>query len=396
MFIPRLRLALSGASPFLVHVFLVVSVVLYIVFGAVMMQFFEGSANDTDTSPEVYPTKPITYKMEPIATWETAALTQDLTGSDLASEDPNVHICIQRVLESLMNSTKCLEHEVDLYILNPIDECYQNAVFVVEQKQKEIKHVKQFGKKGRLMKEFLERLRRNEFLDSEDVEIIEEQWTFTNAVIFAFTVITTIGYGHIAPVTFEGRLFCIVYGLIGVPFTLLTIADIGMFLSRLLRLIVKAITFIINWAKSIRREGLFNMVLRRKVSRIWLTEVPIESPTKEPLQTESQNDEEERDHGESIGLSITFVIYLLVGAYLLSLYEPEMDYFKAFYFNFVTLTTIGLGDFVPRSNNYIFLTLIYITVGLALTTLATSHRDCCRVSQKTPLLWPKNRRCGRS
>lgn len=82
-----------------------------------------------------------------------------------------------------------------------------------------------------------------------------EKWGFSNAVIFvslqfffhfqAYTVITTIGYGHVAPVTFEGghsrrallagRLFCILYGLIGVPLTLLTIADLGMFLGKIIK-----------------------------------------------------------------------------------------------------------------------------------------------------------------
>ncbi|KAK5968357.1 Ion channel [Trichostrongylus colubriformis] len=62
--------------------------------------------------------------------------------------------------------------------------------------------------------------------------------------------------------------------------------------------------------------------------------------------------------------------YLVFGAKVLSVYEPEMDFFKAFYFNFVTLTTIGLGDFVPRSFDYLYVTLCYIGVGLALTTMA--------------------------
>ncbi|PIO59048.1 hypothetical protein TELCIR_19501, partial [Teladorsagia circumcincta] len=42
----------------------------------------------------------------------------------------------------------------------------------------------------------------------------------------------------------------------------------------------------------------------------------------------------------------------------------------AIYFNFVTLTTIGLGDLVPQSDTYLVITLVYCTVGLALTTIA--------------------------
>lgn len=37
-----------------------------------------------------------------------------------------------------------------------------------------------------------------------------------------------------APRTFGGRLFVIAYGLIGIPFTLLAIADLGKFISEML------------------------------------------------------------------------------------------------------------------------------------------------------------------
>ncbi|VDM50378.1 unnamed protein product [Toxocara canis] len=76
-----------------------------------------------------------------------------------------------------------------------------------------------------------------------------------------------------------------------------------------------------------------------------------------------------REFLETIALGVTFFGYLFCGAYILSLYEPELDFFKAFYFNFITVTTVGLGDFVPKRETYLLVTIAYITLGLALTTL---------------------------
>ena len=44
----------------------------------------------------------------------------------------------------------------------------------------------------------------------------ETVWTFENAVYFCFTVISTIGYGNIAPATTAGRVFFIFYCIPGI------------------------------------------------------------------------------------------------------------------------------------------------------------------------------------
>uniref|UniRef100_A0AC35EVX3 Potassium channel domain-containing protein n=1 Tax=Panagrolaimus sp. PS1159 TaxID=55785 RepID=A0AC35EVX3_9BILA len=70
-------------------------------------------------------------------------------------------------------------------------------------------------------------------LGGEQKEYIKP-WSFSDSILFAFTVITTIGYGNVAPRTLGGRIFCIIYGLIGIPFTLLAIADLGKFISEVI------------------------------------------------------------------------------------------------------------------------------------------------------------------
>uniref|UniRef100_A0A915CRQ4 Potassium channel domain-containing protein n=1 Tax=Ditylenchus dipsaci TaxID=166011 RepID=A0A915CRQ4_9BILA len=128
-----------------------------------------------------------------------------------------------------------------------------------------------------------------------------EPWSFTDSVLFTFTVITTIGYGNVAPRTFEADCF------------------------------------------------VFAMVLCDKSSTI--------------------DEEEEESSNETISLLLMFIVYIFGGSFLLSIYEPDMTFFKL-YFNFVSLTSIGLGDVVPQSESYMVITLLYIAVGLALTTIA--------------------------
>uniref|UniRef100_A0A914NVB2 Potassium channel domain-containing protein n=1 Tax=Meloidogyne incognita TaxID=6306 RepID=A0A914NVB2_MELIC len=46
-------------------------------------------------------------------------------------------------------------------------------------------------------------------------------------IFFTSTLLTTIGYGNLVPVTSLGRMFCIFYALFGVPLILITVTDIG-------------------------------------------------------------------------------------------------------------------------------------------------------------------------
>lgn len=71
------------------------------------------------------------------------------------------------------------------------------------------------------------------FLTSNEVKknTTVEVWSFSTAIFFAVTVVTTIGYGNPVPITKAGRLACILFSLFGIPLTLVTIADLGKFLS---------------------------------------------------------------------------------------------------------------------------------------------------------------------
>jgi len=66
---------------------------------------------------------------------------------------------------------------------------------------------------------------RKSFKDNE--EEYADKWGFFNSFFFAITVVTTIGYGHLSPTTSAGRLFCIIYAILGIPMTGILLGAIG-------------------------------------------------------------------------------------------------------------------------------------------------------------------------
>uniref|UniRef100_A0A915N671 Potassium channel domain-containing protein n=1 Tax=Meloidogyne javanica TaxID=6303 RepID=A0A915N671_MELJA len=58
-----------------------------------------------------------------------------------------------------------------------------------------------------------------------------KMWTPSSALFFAATTMATIGYGNIVPMTNQGRIACIIFALFGAPLAIITIGDLGKFLS---------------------------------------------------------------------------------------------------------------------------------------------------------------------
>ncbi|XP_050679638.1 potassium channel subfamily K member 18-like [Leptidea sinapis] len=73
-------------------------------------------------------------------------------------------------------------------------------------------------------------------LESTPPHITDDyEWNFAKAFLYSLTVLTTIGYGSIAPKTALGKVVTIGYAVIGIPLTLLYLSVVGALLSRLIR-----------------------------------------------------------------------------------------------------------------------------------------------------------------
>ncbi|GAA6098282.1 potassium channel subfamily K member 5a [Tachysurus ichikawai] len=158
-------------------------------------------------------------------------------------------------------------------------------------------------------------------------------WNWPNAVIFAATVITTIGYGNIAPKTSAGRVFCIFYGLFGVPLCLTWISELGKFFGGRAKHLGQYLT---KRGFSLRKAQ-FTCTF---VFLIW---------------------------GVLIHLVIPPFVFMS---------QEGWTYIEGLYFSFVTLTTIGFGDLVagvdPNANYptlYRYFVEVWIYLGLAWLSL---------------------------
>ena len=136
---------------------------------------------------------------------------------------------------------------------------------------------------------------------------VDLKWNFASSLLFAFTAITTIGYGNLSPDTVLGKLICLVYCLLGIPINAFFIASIGNYFQR------KQKKFMSHWSRGSETK-VFAMKIIFQVL-IYLILGPL--------------------------------LFILVPALVLIHIEVKWSYLDAIYFSFITLSTIGFGDLVP-------------------------------------------------
>ncbi|KAJ7991143.1 hypothetical protein DPEC_G00294200 [Dallia pectoralis] len=160
-------------------------------------------------------------------------------------------------------------------------------------------------------------------------------WDLGSAFFFAGTVITTIGYGNLAPSTEGGKIFCIFYAIFGIPLFGFLLAGIG---DQLGTIFVKNV---------LRVEKMY----RQKNKRISQTKIRVTSTILFILA------------GCVVLVSIPAVIFKHIEGW------TTLD---AIYFVVITLTTIGIGDYVAGGDRnieykkwYKPLVWFWILVGLA-------------------------------
>ena len=144
------------------------------------------------------------------------------------------------------------------------------------------------------------------------------------------------GYGHSTPKTVGGKLFCMFYALAGIPLNIVMFQSVGERLN----------TFVTFLLQNIKKCLKF------------------------------RNPDVSQTNLIMVCLNLSTVV-LAGGAAAFSIYE-EWSLFDSFYYCFITLTTIGFGDYVALQKHemlqnrpeYVAFSLIFILFGLTVVSAA--------------------------
>ncbi|NWS76865.1 KCNKI protein, partial [Crotophaga sulcirostris] len=265
---------------------------------------------------------------------------------------------------------------------------------------------------------------RDWFVNPKDI------WTFFGSLFFCCTVFTTVGYGNTYPVTRAGKYLCMLYALFGIPLMFLVLTDMGDILATVLsksynefrklqskilasklcsgsmcnkgdeaksraqsKVVINEPLTIMEVLKSqpgvkrkpikYRNAEIFEMLIARenaytKPARNRSIERWSSCPELARGKTMSRVMENFNNIGKQVEkldvpivlMVLVIFVYISCAAALLPKWETRLDFQEAFYFCFITLTTIGFGDTQLEHPKFFLFFSLYIIIGMEIVFIA--------------------------
>lgn len=215
-----------------------------------------------------------------------------------------------------------------------------------------------------------------------------------------------LGYGHITPKTALGQMMVIPFALLGIPLMLMFLANIGDFMARSFRLGYTRGCCFVCWRRRKKNYDVDKERRNRLKAEIQEAQGELESDKngtdvggekgsikgqdkgidlriQSPSSDSNESnfpDEMPDDEFLNVPISLTIVVaimYLFIGAILFATWNG-WSWIQGAYFSFVTLSTIGFGDYVPGWQEAstpigrlkLVVSSLYIVFGLAVLSMS--------------------------
>uniref|UniRef100_A0A8R1I3J4 Potassium channel domain-containing protein n=1 Tax=Caenorhabditis japonica TaxID=281687 RepID=A0A8R1I3J4_CAEJA len=182
---------------------------------------------------------------------------------------------------------------------------------------------------------------------------MDTRWDLWAGLYYAGTIYTTIGYGDLAAVTVWGRICTMMYAMIGIPIVINILNDWGNMLFY----------FVDPW----RRCDILLFIAAEQSAR----ELQSGSMDTKPLMDSQSSANEISDPStRPIPLLLVVVVLLFWMAQCVAYfaYFENWTLFESIYFFFISMTTIGFGDFTP-SHTVAVGGIVFILGGLSVVSM---------------------------
>eukprot|EP01060_Flectonema_neradi_P022021 TRINITY_DN3019_c2_g1_i1.p1 TRINITY_DN3019_c2_g1~~TRINITY_DN3019_c2_g1_i1.p1 ORF type:complete len:525 (+),score=83.31 TRINITY_DN3019_c2_g1_i1:54-1628(+) len=239
----------------------------------------------------------------------------------------------------------------------------------------------------------------------------DREWTFSGATFFSLTVVTTIGYGHVTPMTTGGKLFTLIYSIIGIGL-------VAHILKRMTKAVFRGCSYLYskitgkvqNNKNLINDDGALIEGERERaditfsrfdvdgngtidLQELGLFLEALSGEKVEPLVTNYVMNEADTDPDgvltreemvqavtvfyalqRELPRSVRYVTILAAGVVVFSWIfawaaafsaQEDWNYWEGFWYCYVTLTTIGFGDYHPKSDKGRIMAFLFIIPGLS-------------------------------
>lgn len=189
-----------------------------------------------------------------------------------------------------------------------------------------------------------------------------EDWTLTRGIYFTMVTMTTIGFGDFKPTHLSSKIILFFYALIGITI-------MGIFINSMRVVLVEFLQQ--KYMKRIENLSLNRFeTISPKIASLFqkpkiFRKLGFTNRISESFQNEKnlENQQSRMLHRQLEFSILFFLVFWFFGA-LIFKYTENWTYFNAFYFCFVSFTTIGYGDITIKSYPGLVIFIGYMFIGL--------------------------------